>query len=100
MDIAFGDCRSVGGYRYALILVDQTTGYNWVFRLKNLSADSILATIWLFYGAVGSLARCFNCDCDHKLFGTAISEYLIDNKLKVVVAPAKRQSLNGLVESH
>jgi len=30
----------------------------------------------------------------------AISEYLIDNKSKVVAAPAKRQSSNGLVESH
>jgi hypothetical protein len=30
----------------------------------------------------------------------AISEYLIDNKLKVVAAPTKRQSSNGLVESH
>ena len=25
MDIAFGDCVSVGGYHYALILVDRTT---------------------------------------------------------------------------
>jgi hypothetical protein len=35
-----------------------------------------------------------------KLFGLAISEYLIDNNLKVLAAPAKWQSYNGLVESH
>jgi len=30
----------------------------------------------------------------------AISEHLIDNKSKAVAAPAKRQSSNGLIESH
>jgi hypothetical protein len=29
MDIAFGDCFSVGGFWYALILVDCATRYNW-----------------------------------------------------------------------
>ena len=30
LDIAFGDCVSVGGFRYALILVDHATCYNWL----------------------------------------------------------------------
>jgi hypothetical protein len=34
MDIAFGDCVSVGGYRYALILVDRATRYLG-FRFEN-----------------------------------------------------------------
>ena len=79
MDIAFGDCLSVGGFRYALILVDCATRYNWAFGLKNLLLDAVLATIRLFCAAAGSLAICFYCDCYLKLFGTAISEYLIDN---------------------
>jgi hypothetical protein len=37
LDIAFGDCVSVGGFRYALILVDRATCYNWVYGLKDLS---------------------------------------------------------------
>ena len=43
MDIAFGGCLSIGGYRYALILVDRATPtwYNWVFGMKNLSSDYI-----------------------------------------------------------
>jgi len=99
MDIAFGDCISVGGYRYALILVDRATRFNWVFGLKTLSSDCILSALGLFRAAAGSLARCFYCDCDPKLFGRAISDYLVDNSLKVVATPAKRQSSNGLVES-
>jgi hypothetical protein len=100
MDIAFGNCLSVGSFRYALILDDCATQYNWAFGLENLSLDAILDAIWLFCAAAGSLAQCFYCDFDLKLFGTAISEYLIDNGSKVVAVPAKRQSSNGLVESH
>ncbi len=100
MDIAFGDCLSVGGFRYTLILVDCATQYNWTFGLKSFSSDCILLKLHLFWASAGALARCFYCDCDTKLFGTAISEYLIDNQSKVVAAPAKCQSFNGLVESH
>jgi hypothetical protein len=89
MDIAFGDCLSVGGFRYALSLVDQATRYKWAFGLQSFLSDAILSAIRLFWAVAGSLARCFYCDCDRKLFGMAISEYLIDNHSKVVVAPAK-----------
>jgi len=36
VDIAFGDCVSVGGYKYTLIFVDRATRYNWCFGLKSL----------------------------------------------------------------
>ena len=100
VDIAFGDCLSVGGFRYALILVDRATRYNWTFGLSDLSSASILGAFRKFRASAGSLARCFHCDCDLKLFGTAIQEYLIDASSKIVAAPAGRQSSNGLVESH
>jgi hypothetical protein len=41
MDIAFGDCVAVGGYRYTLVLIDRATRYNWNFGLKTLSASDI-----------------------------------------------------------
>ncbi len=100
MDIAFSNSLSIGGFRYALILVDRATQYNGAYGLKNLLLDAILAVIQLFCAAAGSLAICFHCDCDLKLFGTAISKCFIDNDSKVVAAPAKRQSSNGSVESH
>jgi hypothetical protein len=63
MDIAFGDCVFVGGCRFALILVDHATRYNWAFGLKTLSSSCILLVLRLFRAAVGSLSRCFYCDC-------------------------------------
>jgi hypothetical protein len=100
MDIAFGDCLSVGSFKYALILVDPATQYIWTFSLKLLSSDCILLALRLFRASTGALACCFYCDCNIKLFGTAILEHLIDNQSKVVAAPAKCQSSNGLVEFH
>jgi hypothetical protein len=102
MDIAFGNGLTIGGFQYALILVDRGTCYNWTFGLKTLSSDCIFLVLHLFLAAAGSFTRCFYCDCNTKLFGTAISEYLIDNNSKIVAAPAKpkHQSSNGLVEFH
>jgi hypothetical protein len=100
MDIVFLDCVGVGGFQYALILVDRATRYNWAFGLKGLLSSDIVSAIRKFRGAAGSLARCFYCDCDCKLFGSAISEYLIDNSSKIVAPPAKCQLSNRLVESH
>ncbi len=68
--------------------------------VKDLSSNSILGAIQVFFAVEGSLARCFYCDCDAKLFGHRIRDYLIDNNSKVVAIPAKRQLANGLVESH
>jgi hypothetical protein len=92
MDIAFGDCVSMEGYHFALVLADRATRYNWAFGLKTLSSSCILLALRLFRAAAGSLVHCFYYD--------AISEYFINNKSKVVAAPAKRQSSNGLVESY
>jgi hypothetical protein len=98
MDIVFEVCLLVGSFCYAPILVDWATRYKWAFGSKNLSSHSILSVIQLFCGSACSLARCFYCNCDLKLFGTAISKYLIDNQSKVVATPAKQQSPNGMVE--
>jgi hypothetical protein len=113
MDITFGGCVSVGGYPYALILVNRATQFNWTFGLKTLSSVDIISALCLFRAATGLLARCFYLDCDLKLFGLVVSKYLIngqskavatldliDNQSKVVTAPEKRQSANGLVELH
>jgi hypothetical protein len=100
MDIAFEDCLSVGVYHHALILMDHAMCYNWMFGLKSLSSERILSALRLFRAVAGALACCFYCDCNAKLFGLAISEYLIDNNSKVIAATAKWQSSNGLVEPH
>ena len=83
-----------------MLLVDRATRYNWVYGLKDLSADSILSALCNFKADTGSYACCFRSDCDAKLFGKRIRDHLIDYNSKVIAAPAGRQSSNGLVELH
>ena len=100
LDIAFGDCLSIGSFHYALILVDHAMWCSWAFGFKNLSSNAILAAIQLFHAVAGYLAKFFYCICDIKLFGTAISKYLINNTSKVIMAHAKWQTSNGWVKLH
>jgi hypothetical protein len=90
MDIAFGDCVSVGGFRYSLILVNRATRYNWVYGLKDISADSILLALRNFKADAGSYARCFRLDCDVKClasaFGTTSSTTIQESSLLRLVA--------------
>jgi hypothetical protein len=100
MDVAFGDCVPFGSHHFTLVFVNPATCYNWTFGLKTFSSADIISVLCFFRAAADSLARCFYWDCDLKLYGAAVSEYLIDNDLKVVTAHAKHQLANGLVESH
>jgi hypothetical protein len=59
VDIAFGNCVSIGGFKYTLIIVDQATCYNWTFGLKSLQHSDILLAFLLFWDKVGSLAQRF-----------------------------------------
>ncbi len=78
--------------------MDRAARYNWTFGLKDFLLVSILGAFCLFLALAGLLARYFHCDCDLKLFGTAIREYLIDNSSRIIAAPAGHQSSNRLVE--
>jgi hypothetical protein len=48
LDVAFGDCLSIKGFKYALIFVNQATQYNWCFGLKSLHSNEIRATFLVF----------------------------------------------------
>jgi hypothetical protein len=48
LDIAFGDCMSVGGFKYAIIFVDRATRFNWCFGIKSLHHDEIKSAFLAF----------------------------------------------------
>ena len=100
LNIAFGDCMSVNGFRYALIFVDRATHFNWCFGLKSLHHDGIITAFLAFHSEAGSLAHQFQCDCDEKLFGSHFHLFFHLNRSSIASSPASRQSTNGLVESH
>ena len=100
LDIAFDDCMSVGGFKYALNFVDRATHFNWCFGLKSLHHYNIITAVLAFHSKAGSLACQFKYDCDEKFFGRHLCLFLHLNRSSIASSPAGRQSANGLVESH
>eukprot|EP00804_Cyclotella_cryptica_P009045 CCRYP_003142-RA/>CCRYP_003142-RA protein AED:0.35 eAED:0.14 QI:0/0/0/1/1/1/2/0/1801 len=99
MDIVFGDCLSLGGYKYALLLVDVATRYSWIFGLQTLTGTDITAALDAFVAEAGSIHRTFHTDYDKKLIGGSALRWIHSHNSRVIAAPASRQSSNGLVES-
>jgi hypothetical protein len=100
LNIAFGDCMSVGGFKYALIFVDPATRFNWCFGLKSLHQDGIISAFLAFHSEAGSLAHQFRCDCDEKLFGSHFHSFLHLDYSSIASSPTGRQFTNRLIESH
>jgi hypothetical protein len=100
VDIAFGDCTSVGGFKLALVFVDRATRYNWTFGLKSLQQNDIQACFMAFCDEASGFAHQFQCDCNEKLFGSAVHSSLHLHDSSIIASPAGGQSLNGLVELH
>ena len=71
-----------------------------MFGLKTLGSESILEAFREFKVEAGRLAKEFRCDCDEKLFGSAVREYLINTDSNIKATPAGQQLSNGLVELH
>ena len=65
MDIVFGDYVLLGGYHYALLLVDVATRYCWLYGLTS----SIVKALNAFCAEAGGVPRRFHADFDKKLIG-------------------------------
>eukprot|EP00804_Cyclotella_cryptica_P022103 CCRYP_011581-RA/>CCRYP_011581-RA protein AED:0.10 eAED:0.05 QI:0/0/0/1/0/0/6/0/1337 len=98
MDIVFGDCLSLGGFKYALLLVDVATRYCWMYGLPSLTSSNIIDAFASFTVDAGGAPKTFHADFDKKLIGGKALRWLQDEKIRVIAAPASRQSSNGLVE--
>lgn len=91
MDIVFGDCMSLGGFRYALLLVDVATRYTWLYGLQSVSSADIIFALEAFKADAGAYPRKFHADFNQKLIGGAALRY-INKHSKIIAAPARRQS--------
>jgi hypothetical protein len=98
MDIIFGDCVALGGYRYGILLVDVATRYCWFYSITSLASDAIIAALEQFQADAGGLPRRFHSDFDTKLIGGKTLRWILHNNSNIIAAPAKQQSVNGLVE--
>lgn len=98
MDIVFGDCLGLGGYRYALLLVDVATRYYWIFGMQALTFNEIISSLEQFVLAAGDVPQCFHTDFDKKLIGGKALRWILEHKSRAIASPSQCQSSNGLVE--
>ena len=97
MDIIFGDCVALGGYRYGLLLVDVVTRYAWFYGMISLASDESIGALEQFKADADALPRRFHSDFDTKLIDGKTLRWILHNKSTIIAALAKRQSSNGLV---
>jgi len=96
MDIVFGPEVAV---HYGLLFSDHHSRMNYVYLLRNLTAD-IPKQLEAFFAHIGFVPRRSISDFDLKLIGGRARKYLNSLLVHVNAAPATRQDRNGLVERH
>jgi Reverse transcriptase (RNA-dependent DNA polymerase) len=102
MDIGYGDCVSIGGFRYVLILIDRTTRFQWLYGLRSLTQSHIIAALEKFHADAGGLPQKIYTDFDPKLISGETEKWLLtripSRPCRISAAPSGRQNENGLVE--
>jgi deoxyuridine 5'-triphosphate nucleotidohydrolase len=99
LDIGFGPCPSIGGYKYTLMAVDRHSRYKLIYGLKNLKA-SLLEAMKSFLCDCGPKPKLIRTDFDYKIMGGKVGDLLKDQKITIQSSPPYRQHQNGLVERH
>ena len=98
MDITYGDTVAPGGIKYALVIVDRKTRYNFVQPLKDCKSTSIITALQQLKVMAGKLPRILYTDFDPKLLSKSITEWYNTNNGILLAAPPEQQHQNGLVE--
>ena len=85
-DILFGAGTSIGGYRYALFLVDRATRYKSIYPIKSLKND-IMPAIKQFCQDIGTVPTILRTDFDHKIMGKEVQNFIKENDGTVESVP-------------
>eukprot|EP00804_Cyclotella_cryptica_P002397 CCRYP_004097-RA/>CCRYP_004097-RA protein AED:0.56 eAED:0.30 QI:0/-1/0/1/-1/1/1/0/629 len=88
LDIVFGDCVALGGFRYALLLVDVATRFTWIYGMHTVSSGDIILALETFHADTGTHPKTFHADFDQKLIGGAALRH-INQHSRIIAAPAR-----------
>ena len=97
IDIGYGPCTGIGGFKYVLLAVDKYSWYKLCYGLKNLT-DSLLNAMKRFVRDAGTKPTLIRTDFDKKLMAGKVEKYLVEEKIALESSPPYRQHQNGLVE--
>ena len=90
MDIVYGDCTSMGGYHYRILLGNTATQYCWFHSLKSTTSNDIVNDLSKFRVDSGTLPCYYHSEFDCKLIRGKFLQWINDKNSKIIAAPAKR----------
>ena len=67
MDIVFGYCLALGGFRYALLLVDVATQYCWIYGMRLFTSNHVIDAFEAFCTDADGVPRAFHSDFNKKV---------------------------------
>ena len=98
MDITYGDTVAPGGIKFALLIVDRKTRYNFVLPLTDWKSISIINALQKLKIMTGKLPRLVCTDFDPKLLSKNVTTWYHKNQGLILAAPPEQQHHNGLAE--
>lgn len=87
MDITYGDTVVPGGIKFALIIVDRKTRYNYILPLKDCKGSSITEALLQLKSMAGKLPRILYTDFDSKLLSTKVRTWYNSHGGIILAAP-------------
>ena len=98
MDITYGDTIAPGGIKYALLIVDRKTRYNFILPLQDCKSTSIITALQKLKTMAGRLPRILYTDFDPKLLSKMVTSWYHKQMGIILAAPPEQQQQNGLAE--
>ena len=98
MDITYGDTVAPGGIKFALLIVDRKTRYNFILPLTNCKSTTIISALQKLKTMAGKLPRILYTDFDPKLLSSTVTTWYHKNMGIILAAPPEQQQQNGLAE--
>ena len=98
IDIAYGDTVAPGAIKFALIIVDRKTRYNYCLPLQDCKSSTITVALQKLKVLAGKLPKLIYTDFDPKLLSKTVTTWLQNQNTIILAAPPEQQHQNGLVE--
>jgi transposase InsO family protein len=93
--------KSIRGYRYFQVFVDDNSSKGWVYFLRTKSDAALVYGVMRFVNEVckpAGIQRCLRLDNADEFFSDAMVKFCARNGIRLVPTPAYRQAFNGVAE--
>ena len=98
IEIIFGDCISLGGFRKKRLLVEVTTRSYWIYGIKTTISKDVINTLEQLQEDIGGLPQQLHSNVYGKCIININLRWININHSYIIAAPEGEKISNGLVE--